>query len=159
MSTASRRRRPRHKEVKHQQERNDALRLYMVGLPYRDIAEELGLPLSTAYRRVQEAIDDMRPHADWEQYTARQLGELKAAREELMSGILDHTVTDFAGRVSAIKVLCQVHEREARLIGLDKMPTPAEDIMNMSNSELAEYMRRFGLLVDGSQVPLEDEGA
>lgn len=146
---------PRDKQLKHAEEENTALRLFMAGVPYRDIAEQMGLTLPTAWRRVQRALDNMRPHDDYDKYRGRQLAELAIAREEIMRGIVDTTETTFSERMRACEVLVKVQEREARLIGLDKMPTPAEDIMNMSDAELREHMRQWGLLVSTASEPPE----
>ena len=62
------------------EQQNEALRLWMSGLSYREIAEELGVSSSTAYSRVQTAIDAHRPHADFDRYRRTQLAELAVAR-------------------------------------------------------------------------------
>ena len=104
----------------------DALKLRLSGQTYSAIGAEQGVADSTAMRRVEHALEQMRPHADYDEYRARQLAELAEAR-----GLAYRTMADEAlalgARFGAVDRLVKLHEREAKLLNLDAAPTPLEE--------------------------------
>lgn len=128
-------RRPEVEEAKIQ-----ALRLWMTGATYRAIGQQLGVSHQTAYKRVQAALDDMRPHAQYSQYRAVQLAELEVARRGLRRVIAAFGTTvspwTFDEFIAALGSLYKLQEREAKLLGLDRVPTPADELAGLSDDEL-----------------------
>lgn len=116
-------------------QKDAALRLFMGNQTQEHIAAELTTSLGdgrtvsrmTAARRVKAAIDDMRPHDDWQAYRTRQLAELKVSRQQVMTAITTWTgesgTTELCGPLNA---LIRLQERESVLVGLDRVdPTLA----------------------------------
>lgn len=120
------------------QQQTEALDLWMSGASYTDIADTLGISRSTAWSRVQQAIDGMRPHADYDRYRGVQLAEIEVSRRLLRRKILAADVGQgtFADACQAIDRLIRLQEREARLLGLDRVPTPFDELNNLSADEL-----------------------
>ena len=104
----------------------EALTLKISGMTYEDIAGHQGCSGSTAFRRCAHALDGMRPHADYDQYRARQLAELEPARQLANKTIADAD-KDLAPRFKAVERLIQIQDRESKLLALDKAPTPMEE--------------------------------
>ena len=104
----------------------EALRLRLSGATFAEIAVSQDCSASSAFRRVEHALEQMRPHADYDQYRARQLAELAEAR-----GLAYRTMADEAlalgARFGAVDRLVKLHEREAKLLNLDAAPTPLEE--------------------------------
>ena len=120
-----------------EEQRIKALKLWMEGDTYRVIGRKLGVDHMTAYRRVQAAIDAMRPHADFDKYRAKQLAELEMSRRPMRVVIATWTAGDcIDDAVKAIGALLKIQEREAKLLGLDRVPTPFDDLAGMSDEEL-----------------------
>lgn len=125
-----------------------ALRLWMTGATYRQIGEQLGVSHQTAYNRVQAALEDMRPHADYAQYRAVQLAEIEVIRRSLRRVIVAFGTTGPAGTafdefIAAINALCKLQEREAKLLGLDRVPTPVEELTGLSDDELERVVAEW----------------
>lgn len=121
----------------------EALELRLTGMTYQQIADEQGVNQTTAMRRVSSAIDAARPHADYDQYRARQMVELEAIRTRLYNTVVaDDTAID--DRHSAVDRLLKVHDRESKLLALDKAPTPIEEaarkMANASSEEIADEL-------------------
>lgn len=134
--------------AKIEEQKLRAIRLWMTGATYRQIAEQMNISVSATYRRVQAALDDMRPHADYDRYRAVQLSELEVARVGLRRVIAafgarpnrGQPVYDLADFVSALGALLRLQEREAKLLGLDRAPTPVDELSSMSDEEMAVLM-------------------
>lgn len=127
-----------------EQDRQTALRLWMTGATYRAIANTQNCSHTTAYNRVQKAIDDMRPHTEYDRYRAIQLAELELSRRPLRSIIVD-TETTITELVAAITTLIKLQEREAKLLGLDRTPTPLDDLHTATDEELADIAEQWRL--------------
>ena len=104
----------------------EALSMKIGGKRYEDIAAHQGCSKSSAYRRCNHALDGMRPHADYDQYRARQLAELEPARQ-LANQTISDTDKDLSPRFKAVERLIQIQDRESKLLALDKAPTPMEE--------------------------------
>jgi hypothetical protein len=76
----------------------------------------------------------MRPHADYDRYRTRQLAELEVSRRILGNRIVtDESTRDIC---TALNTLFSLQEREAKLLGLDRVPTPLDEFDNMTDAEL-----------------------
>ena len=126
--------------AQREEQKIQALRMWMTGAGYEDIAEAIGTSMMTAYNRVQKAIDDMRPHADYDKYRSIQLAELEMMRRPMRKVIATFGTQGGSNMTQAVKAvtsLIRIQEREARLLGLDRMPSPFDEFSNMSDDELA----------------------
>lgn len=126
-----------------EEQRIEALRAWMSGATYRQIADQLDVGRSTAYDRVQQALDAMRPHADFDRYRAEQLAEMEMARRQLRRAILAWTVRsdDPDGLVKPVTALMRLQDRQAKLLGLD---APEVDrFSQMSDAEIEAEMERM----------------
>ena len=103
-----------------------ALNLFLSGHTYREIAQHEDCSCSTAHNRVSDGLDQLRPHADADRYRARQLAELETARTLMLSVIIDDQ-RETMEALQATDRLIKIHEREAKLLGLDRAPTPLEE--------------------------------
>lgn len=123
-------------------QRNQALKLWMSGASYPNIAERLEVSLSTAWKRVQDAIDEMRPHADFDHYRSVQRAELEIMRQALRKDVMRYSA-DQIPRSDGLKVidtLLRLQEREAKLLGLDRAPHAFDEIASMSDEQLNELL-------------------
>ncbi len=132
---------PQHRNAKtnakRETEKIEALRLWMAGTSFRSIGEKLGVSGPTAYRRVRAALDEMRPHADFEAYRAVQLAELEVSRRVLRNVIASwRPGQPFGEATLAISTLLKLQEREGQLVGLDRAPTPFDEIAAMTDEQL-----------------------
>lgn len=135
-------------EPQRVEQRNEALRLWMSGLSYRSIAAKLDVSHQTAYDRVQQAIEEMRPHADFDHYRAKQIAEIDVSRRPLRAIIatwkpaveIDGVIvlSDHKRLTDAITSLIRLQEREAKLLGLDRVTTPIDEITALSDDELEQ---------------------
>jgi hypothetical protein len=92
----------------------DCLRLRLAGYSHRDIAAQLGVAPSSAYKRVRHALDELNK-TNLE--SAEQLRALELLRlDELLSSLWD---TAIAGDLRAVDRVLKVMERRAKLLGLD----------------------------------------
>ena len=133
-------------EPERVEQRIEALRLWMSGAKYATIAKRLDVSASTAYSRVQDAIDEMRPHADFDAYRATQLSELAIARHKLRAVIATWqpmaeidgypVVMDHRRLIDTIRALIDVQNQEAKLVGLDRVSTPIDEISEYTDDEL-----------------------
>ena len=90
------------------------LHLRMAGYSHREIAAQLGIAPSSAYKRVRHAFDEVNKH---NLDTAEQLRALELLRlDELLSALWD---TAIAGDLKAVDRVLKVMERRAKLLGLD----------------------------------------
>lgn len=128
--------------------RNEALRLYAAGATFRTIAAQQDVTVATAWRRVQKAIDEMRPHADFDRYRAEQMIDISLIRRQCRQTIVmwsnddwrtKHAVT-LADVHQAMLRLMQLLERESKLLGLDRAPHPMDDLTGISDAELEAWM-------------------
>ncbi len=113
----------------------------MSGRTFESIAEALGCSKGTAYNRVQMAIESQKPHADFDAYRSVQMAELKMSRTPLRATVVGWQVgDDLAPVVSAIATLLKLQERESKLLGLDRVPTPFDEISTWSDEYLEEMV-------------------
>ncbi len=122
----------------------------MAGQTYRTTASELGVSVGTAYNRVQEALDAARPHAGLEGFRGVQLAELDQARRPLRriaATFTDDPDLSVDDLVKAVRALVKVQERETRLLGLDGLDTPMDEVSRMTDQELfavvSEWREQF----------------
>lgn len=111
----------------------EALRLRSRGLSYRDVAERMGVSVSTAYRSVKRGLDAIRaePAADVREL---ELARLDAMYEAVVKVLETKHVTVSQGRVvtlddepladdapvlAAVDRLLKIQARRAALLGLD----------------------------------------
>lgn len=125
-----------------------ALEMWMAGEEYRTIAKEFDVSSATAYKRVQAALDDMRPHADYDKFRAVQLAELEMSRRPMRKVIVsfdrdDNTKWSLDDCVKAINALCRLQEREAKLLNLDKAPNPIDEMAGMTDQQLAAMVHTW----------------
>ena len=132
-------------EPERVEQRNLALKLWMKGTKYVDIATQIGVSsTATAFNRVKEAIDEMRPHAEFDAYRATQLAELDVSRRQLRVMIASWVVgEDHRIVVDALGSLLKVQEREARLVGLDRVDVPLDELGALSQVELGELVAEW----------------
>lgn len=137
--------------AKIEEQKLQSLRLWMSGATYRQIADALSIPVASAYKRVQDAVDDMRPHADFDRYRAVQLSELEIGRRGLRKVIASYgqrpvpgvPVYDLDDFVKALGALFKLQEREAKLLGLDRVSTPFDELTMMSDEEMAALLEEW----------------
>lgn len=131
-------------EPERVEQRIEALRLWMAGATYRTIAKKLKVNHQTAYKRVQDAIDEMRPHADFDQYRATQLAELSIARRPLRTIIATWKPgDDYRPIVAALDALLKLQDRESKLVGIDRVDTPFDELSQMSDDELSALVEEW----------------
>lgn len=127
-----------------EEQRIEALRLWMTGSSYRKIGQALGVTHTTAFKRVQQALDEMRPHAEFDKYRAVQLAELEMGRRPLRQAIIGwRPGDDIDTPVKAIGALLKIQEREAKLLGLDRVQTPVDELTAMSDEDLAAMVAKW----------------
>lgn len=125
-------------------EDNEVLKAYLSGKPYSALAKEFGISTSTAHDKVQRAIDAQRPHADFDRYRAIQLGELELMRRPLRQTIIAwQPGDDLVNCGAAIDRLLKLQEREAKLLGLDRVPSPFDNIAAMSDEQLEARVKEW----------------
>ena len=124
----------------------EALNMVLEGQRIPQIAAHFQLSYNSAKDLYQDALDDMRPHADFDKYRATQLAELKKARHKIIQTL---TAGDY--KATGLKDLCialvTIQQQEGKLVGLDKAPYGYEDalarVAKMSDSELDAAWRQF----------------
>ena len=135
---------PRFTKPERAEQRVTVLKMWMNGTTYPNIAKHLDVSISTAHKRVQEAIDEMRPHAEFDAYRATQLAELEVSRRQLRLMIASWVVgEDHRIVVDALGSLLKVQEREARLVGLDRVDVPLDELGALSDVELGELVAEW----------------
>lgn len=90
----------------------EALKLWLGGASYVSIGEIQGVADTTAKGRVEAALDDMRPHADYAAYQARQMAEMEQVRQRLMRLVLSGEDV-----IDAARELRGLWEQERRVLG------------------------------------------
>lgn len=122
-----------------------ALKLRLTGRTYAEIAKALGVKSTrTAWNRVQAALDDMRPHADISEYRAQQRAELEVLRTKLMEELVRWKHGgDLSELLGAGETLIKLHDREAKLLGLDRAPTPWDEMNDLDDEQLAAQMAHW----------------
>lgn len=124
-----------------EEQRNAALRLWMSDASTAEIGRVIGVSKATAWRRVNEAIDAMRPHEDFERYRAVHLAEIHEMRRALHRGITKYVrgTIDELALARLATTLIKLQEREARLLGLDRAPTIFDEVESWSDAELMSF--------------------
>lgn len=133
---------PRRERIEQQ---NEVLRLWMAKHPIKQIAQDLRIGVGTVYTRLDAALDEMRPHAEYDEYRKIQLAELQVSRMQLRQMIASWTPSSKGYKfcLEAIDRLLKLQEREARLLGLDKVPTPGDRVDSMTPAEMAALVAHF----------------
>lgn len=123
-------------------QRQRAIRMWMSSATYPQIAERLNISLSTAYGRVQEAIDEMRPHGDFDKYRAVQIVEIEMMRRVLRKDVMRYDTGSISRSdgLAVIDKFLKLQEREAKLLGLDRAPHVFDEIASMSDQQIAELL-------------------
>jgi transposase-like protein len=98
----------------------ECLRLRMEGLSHREIAAQLGIAPSTAYKRVRHALDGINQRNAAEADTLRTLELLRL--DELQDAVWEQAL---AGDDKALGRVLAIMGRRAKLLGLDA-PAKAE---------------------------------
>lgn len=126
----------------------ECLRLRLDGLSHREIAAELGIAPSTAYKRVHHALEDVNARNAEEAENLRTLEMLRL--DELQNALWERAVD---GDDKAIGRILTIMERRAKLLGLD---APARREVEVSPADLR--LRREALV---KQIRMEcwGEGA
>lgn len=134
-----------------EEQKRTALLLWMSNTSMAKIGEQLGMDRSTAARRVDQALDDMRPHADWQRYVAIQLAELDMSRKPLRYTINgwspnpEKSVSTLEEVIKCIETLLKMQVHEARILGLNKVEMPAEELLLLSDEELEAIVTEWQL--------------
>ncbi len=97
-----------------QQRREEALRLRIAGLRYRDIGERLGITMQAAHHLVVKALEESRARAA---ESADQLRDLELQRLDVAQSVIWRYVLE--GDMGAIDRLLKIQQRRAALMGLD----------------------------------------
>lgn len=98
----------------------ECLRLRLDGLSHREIAAELGIAPSTAYKRVRHALDTINQRNADEAGTLRTLESMRL--DELQNAIWEKALE---GDDKALGRVLAIMDRRAKLLGLDA-PTKHE---------------------------------
>jgi DNA-binding CsgD family transcriptional regulator len=98
----------------------ECLRLRLDGLTHREIAAELGIAPSTAYKRVRHALEDVNARNAGEAENLRTLEMLRL--DELQNALWEKAID---GDDKALGRVLAIMERRAKLLGLDA-PTRRE---------------------------------
>lgn len=112
----------------------------MRGFNYTQIAESLQCSDMTAAKLVSDALDDQRPHADFDKYRAEHLAETRELRATLMDQIARLVASADGVKPTGLKdlvmavVACQ--DREHKLANLDAGPYDYTRIMSMTDEEI-----------------------
>ena len=106
----------------------ECLRLRLDGLSHREIAAQLGIAPSTAYKRVRHALDDVNQRNTEEAGTLRTLELLRL--DELQNVIWEKAL---AGDDKALGRVLAIMDRRAKLLGLD---APAKGEVEVSPAGL-----------------------
>lgn len=114
----------------------EALRLRSQGLTYREIAARLNVDHSTAYRRVQRALDAV-PLEDVTSYRTLEAERLDA----LQVAIWDRAIE---GDLKALDRVLAIISRRAKLLGLDQ---PSRSQVQLSDFTAADIDREVERLM------------
>jgi len=136
------------------------------------MAKRLKLSRTTVKARLESAIDDMRPHSDYDRYRALHLIDNQMMRAKLRAYIMEWeptverqllsntgmvvtiTVDNIDGLISATAALLKVNEREAKLLLLDKAPPPSEGLGKLTPEEEIELFSEYfaDVLADDASI-------
>ena len=96
------------------QRRQEATRLRMAGLSFREIAQRVGVTPRRAWVMVQESLSEMRRDIEGNvaELRAMELARLDVAQAALWKRVL-------AGEDGAVSSLIRIMDRRAKLLGLD----------------------------------------
>lgn len=130
-------RRPPGEREKAQERRLKAFELRKAGASYRVIAKALGCGERTAWRDVMARLQELAKLEDGEREAVRRL-EL----ERCDALLLGHFSRATQGDAAAAKIVLQVLERRAKLLGIDA-PTKIAPTDTEGRS-LAEYVAEWG---------------
>ncbi len=117
----------------------EALRLRSKGYTYREIADQLSVDTSTAYRRTQRALAAI-PQEDVTQYRALEAQRLDAMHQVAFERALE-------GNLAAIDRVLAIGARRAKLLGLNT-PTQTEvtGVVGMVNASLTSEKAKTSVL-------------
>jgi len=134
-----------HTGTEYEQSKIEALRLRLAGASFDQIAATQDITKSGAYKRVNAALEDMRPHAEYDIYRRRQMAEMEEVRTRLMRKVLEND-----DLIEAARELRGLWDSERKLLKLDEAPTPMElqirRLATLSDDELA--IEAVGHLID-----------
>lgn len=138
----------------------DALNLRLRGETYRSIAASLSTCAETARTLYHDALDDMRPHEEFDVYRARQLAELRTVRELVMRGAFEHaqkaSVDPYKVRTLADS-LVSLHDREARLTGIDRAAVTSEATGETDVQVGEQVVQAFQAYLEGAAAAARSE--
>jgi predicted DNA-binding protein (UPF0251 family) len=117
----------------------EALRLRSQGLTYRQIASRLGVNESTAYRRVQRALEAI-PFEEVSEY--RQLEQVRL--DALQQAIWDKAMS---GDLRAIDRVLAILQRRAKLLGLDAPTRNQVELSDFTAEDIAAEVQRLERLL------------
>lgn len=106
-----------------------ALKLRTEGYGYAMIGEKLGIPTTTAYEYVKEALNEL---AQQRTESAEELRAVEAARLDLYQRKLIPKIN--RGHIEAIKTALKVAERRAKLFGIDGAQKIEVSLLDMLNT-------------------------
>ena len=109
-------------KLKTAQLEEECVRLRLAGLTHRQIAAELGVAPSSAYKRVRHALDEVNKHVSEDAEELRTLELLRL--DELQSAIWERALE---GDDKALRGVLSIMSRRAKLAGLDA-PVKTEGI-------------------------------
>lgn len=98
---------------------NEALKYRSEGRLYREIAEKMGIGLSTAYQYVRDAVDEL-PRENAELVFSIELDRLDMAQKALR-----HAVEQ--GDPKSIEAWLKIHDKRVKLFHLDKVHGKGDD--------------------------------
>jgi predicted transcriptional regulator len=123
----------------------EALRLRSQGLSYREIADELGVDTSTAYRRTQRALSAV-PVEDVESYRLLELDRLDALQRAIWDKAID-------GNLNALDRVLAIMSRRSKLLGLDAPQRREHSLEYFTSDQItAEVKRLEQLLADNEEL-------
>jgi DNA-binding CsgD family transcriptional regulator len=115
----------------------DCLRLRLDGFSHREIAAQLGVAPSTAYKRLHQALKAINEQNAAEAGTLRDLESLRL--DELQNAVWQQALD---GDDKAIGKVLAIMERRARLLGLDA-PVRRETKAAVQDPQAARYRRQL----------------
>lgn len=105
--------------IEKRQRMAEALKHRSEGLLYREIAEKMGVGLSTAYQYVRDAVDEL-PRENAELVYSIELDRLDMAQKALRPAVEQ-------GDPKSIEAWLKIHDKRVRLFHLDKLHGKGDD--------------------------------